>query len=54
MNTFVKIFKGYPSEVEDSINSIAHKRYLNIVSVSSCINQGTLYVTVVFEKQDNE
>lgn len=52
--TFIKIFKGYPCDIENNINEIAHKRNLKIVSCSSCINQGTLYVTVAFEKRDGE
>lgn len=52
--TFLKIFKGYPMDIENDINEMARKRNLNIVGVSSCFNQGTLYVAVVFEKQDNE
>lgn len=51
--TFVKIFKGYPSDIENNINEMARKRHLNIISVASCFNQGTLFVTVIFEKQDD-
>jgi hypothetical protein len=51
--TFIKIFKGYPVDIENDINEMARKRNLNIILVSSCFNQGTLYMTVVFEKQDN-
>lgn len=51
--TFIKIFKGYPCDIEKDINEMARKRNLNIISVSSCFNQGTLFVTVIFEKQDS-
>ena len=50
MKKFVKIFRGYPNDVEDQINQVATKRNYMIVSVSTCINQGTLYATVVYEK----
>lgn len=53
MDKFVKIFRGCLSEVENEINEMARKRNLNIVSISTCINQGTFYVTVVFEKGAN-
>lgn len=49
---FVKIFRGPWYEVEDDINELSRKRNLSIVSISSCINQGILYVTVVFEKKE--
>lgn len=55
MDRFVKLFRGYEYEIENEINEMARKRNLIIVSVSTCINQGTFYVTVVFEKgADNE
>lgn len=55
MDRFVKIFRGCKNEVENEINEMARKRNLIIVSISTCINQGTFYVTVVFEKgADNE
>lgn len=54
MRTFMEIFRGYPNEIQANVNAMARKRNLNIISVSSCFNQGTLYMTVVFEKQDNE
>jgi hypothetical protein len=50
MNRFVKIFKGYTNEVENDINEMARKRNLIIVFVSTCINQGSFFATVVFEK----
>lgn len=50
--TFIKILKGYPTDIENEINAMVRRRNLEIVSVSSCINQGTLYVTVVFRQQD--
>jgi hypothetical protein len=50
MKRFVKIFKGYTNEVENEINEIARKRNLIIVSISTSINQGILFATVVFEK----
>lgn len=50
--TFIKILKGYPTDIENEINTMVRRRNLEIVSVSTCINQGTLYVTVVFRKQD--
>ena len=54
MRTFVKIFKGCLYDVENDINEMARKRNLNIISVSSCTNMGSFYVTVVFSKQDGE
>jgi hypothetical protein len=54
MNTFLEIFRGYPNDIQANVNAMARKRNLNIISVSSCFNQGTLYVTVVFEKRDND
>ena len=49
---FVKIFRGYANDIEDEINELCHKRNLNMVSVASCMNQGILFVTVVFEKKE--
>ena len=49
---FVKIFWGNSFELEDDINETAEKENLNIISVSTCIDRGCLYTTVVFEKQN--
>ena len=51
---FIKIFWGQTFAVEDDINEMAENENLNIVSASTCIDKGTLFVTVVFEKQDME
>lgn len=53
MDRFVKIFSGYPSEVEDEINEMIRKRNLVIVSASTCVSLHTFYVTVIFEKGKN-
>lgn len=49
MHQFVKMFKGRQDEVENQINETARNRNLKIISISTCINQGTFYVAVVFE-----
>ena len=51
---YVKIFWGNSFAIEDDINETAENENLNIISVSTCIDKGDLYVTVVFEKQDEE
>ena len=50
MKRFVKLFRGYPSDVENQINEMARKRNLTIVSVTTCTNDSTFYATVIFEK----
>lgn len=50
MKRFVEIFRGYPNDVQANINAIARKRNLTIVSVSTCVNQGIFYATVVYEE----
>ena len=50
MDRFVKIFKGYTHEIEEDINEMVRKRNLIIVHVSTCINQGIFFATVIFEK----
>ena len=49
---FVKIFRGFPYDIERVINEKCRSENLDIVTVSSCINQGILFVTVVFEKKE--
>ena len=51
---FVKIFWHGSLDVEDDINEYAEKKNLNIISVSTCVDHGRLFVTVVFEKQIEE
>ena len=48
MNNFIKIYSGY--DVENEVNEYARKRHLNIVSSSMAINQGKIFLTVVYEK----
>ncbi len=51
---FVKIFWGNSFSIEDEINETAEKENLKIISVSTCIENRDLYVTVVFEEQNEE
>ena len=51
---FVKIFWGNSFAIEDDINETAEQENLTIISVSTCIENRDLYVTVVFEKLDGE
>lgn len=49
---FVKIFRGDAYIVERSINEILREGNLKIISASTAVYQGTLYVTVVFEEKE--
>lgn len=49
---FVKIFRGYSYDIENAINKKCREDNLDIVSISSCINQAVLFVTVVFERKE--
>ena len=51
---FVKIFWGDSFEVEDEINECAEKENLNIISTSISTYRDTLFMTVVFEKQNED
>jgi hypothetical protein len=51
---FVRMFDGYPQDVQKEINNSISTEHLDVVEISSFAYGNGVCVTVVFKTQDND
>ena len=50
MDRFIKVYSGFIKDIEREVNEYAREKHLIIVSSSMAINQGEVFITVIYEK----
>lgn len=50
MDSFIKVYSGFIKDIEKEVNEYARRKHLIIASSSMAVNQGKVFITVVYEK----